>query len=290
MTTQNTPARAAPVLRVTPRDLDVLDALADYRFLSVPQLTSLFFQSAASATSRLKRLVDARLATKVYLPVRPYDPSSQTIYALAAKGSHLLQPRHQGRRPRYLTERERRSGLFLDHTLRRNDLRICLELLARQAVLQLLTWRQAPEDVGGAETIRVTGRRRERVPFVPDGYFAVLHRGVCTQFVVEIDMGTVRRQRMWLRYRAYWAWWNRLGYYKRFGPMPLRVLTVTTTKARLDALKAEAEKAPERTTRGRKIFWFALLEDVDLARPERLLGPVWSVAGKSGSTFTLHEI
>ncbi len=261
-----------------PRDFSVLRDLGDYRFLSVPQLVALHFPSEHSAQARLKRLVDAGLAIRVFMPVRPYDRTACSIFALSAKGSRLVAEHFGGKRPRFLSERERRSGLFLDHTLRRNDLRICLELLSRGTGPQLVTWKQRPDEVGDYAKIRINSRRHERVPIVPDGFFALVHKGRCEAFVVEIDMGTVRRERMFLRYRAYWRWWKDGRHYLRFGGAPLRVLTLTTTDKRLETLRNEAASAPECGRKGSKLFWFAKLETADICDPERLLAAAWKLA------------
>jgi hypothetical protein len=276
---RRTDPRRERALRVTERDLQVLTDLGDYRFMSTPQLTALHFPSPARTQARLRQLVDAGLACKVFMPVRPYDASAKTIYALAGAGARLLVERRGGPRPRYLTERERRSGLFLDHTLRRNDLRVVLEQLHTQRVdVDFLTWRQAPEEVRAVVEAPVRTRRPERIPLVPDGFFALRHDGHCQGFLVEIDMGTVRLERMRARYRGYWAWhrWGRAR--TRYGPLPLRVLTLTTTARRLENLRKAAMKSPIGGTTGTNLFWFAQLDQLDLDAPEKLLAACWTTA------------
>jgi hypothetical protein len=267
-------------LRCTPRDLDVLDDLASYRFLSLPQVAALHFPSCGAASVRMRRLHAAGLATRVFMPVRPFDRSVATIYALAGRGALLLAPRHNGVRPRHLTAREHRSALFLDHTLRRNDVRVCLELLNRShRALQLLSWRQSPEEVRASAEVRLGRGRTQRVPIVPDGYFAVLWRGRAQSFCLEIDMGTVAPDRMLARYRAYWTWWRTGGAAGKYGLAPLRVLTMTTTASRLATLRRLAEAAPERGRQRSHLFWFALLDRANIANPDRLVNGGWCTAG-----------
>lgn len=270
--------RASPSLRLTPRDFDILDDLGSYRFLSVPQLTALHFGSPSTADGRLRQLHEAGLVVRVFMPVRPFDRSSTTIYALGARGAILLAERHEGIRPRYLSDRDRRSALFLDHTLRRNDVRICLELLDRSLPgFHLLTWKQAPEAVRGVARIPGTGAVQIRVPLVPDGFFAFRMRGVVTAYCLEVDMGTVNTERMLTRYRGYQAWWREGGAARKFGPAPLRVLTMTTTPNRLTTLRRLGRMAQPRGTRS-GLHWFSLLSIADLARPVRLLREGWLTA------------
>ncbi len=266
-------------LRLTERDDEVLDALGSYRFLTGAQLATLWFPSAAAAGARLRALLARELVVRVFMPVRPFDRTATTIWALSAKGARRVREVSEGARPDFLSAKDRRSALFLDHTLRRNDVRICLEVLDRRAPgLHLLRWAQAPEDVRGAAVVPVGRGARERVPIVPDGFFALRHAGRVQAFCVEIDMGTVSPVAMARRYRAYWAWWKRGGMAGRFGEVPLRVLTLTTTPARLERLRRLAVVAPTGGRAGSGLFWFSLLAAADINAPERLIAGPWAVA------------
>lgn len=271
-------AGATRSLRYTPRDLDVLDAMGEYRFLSIPQLQSLHFTSNGSAESRLRRLYEHGLVVRLYMPARPYDRRVHTIYGLSAKGARLLRERHEGVEPAHLSPKDERSALFLDHTLRRNDMRICLTLLSRQNPdFELVSWKQMPEEVK-ARTEVPEGRDTARVTLVPDAVFVLRLGETRAAFAVEIDMGTVRVTSMAARYRAYWCWWRSGGPAKRFGPIPFRVLTLTTTEAHLTALKRVATEAPTTGRKGSGLFWFTLLSTLDLKHPESGLTSNWKVA------------
>lgn len=268
-----------PRIRLTERDRDLLDALADYRFLTATQAAALFFPSEHSAARRLRELAQAKLAVPVFLPVRPWSRATETVYALAAKGAREITPRHNGMRPRHLTAREARSGLFLEHTLRRNDTRIALDLLQGVArSFALLGWQQNPDLVRSSAVVKVGMRSEARVPTVPDGVALVRAGDECHVLAIEIDMGTVPVERMWRRYRSYWKAW-RLGSARlRYGPAPYRVLTLVPDNKRLASLRAAAIRAPERGSQGSRLFWFATLEHADITNPARLLGPVFEVA------------
>lgn len=271
-------------IRLSEHDHDVLDALAHYRFLSAPQAGSLFFPSERAAQQRLGDLVKAKLAVPVFMPVRPYDRTTKTLWAISGKGARLLAPRHHGIAPRHLTSREQRSGLFLAHTSARNDLRVALERL--QLVdphFALLSWQQAPEVVKARAEVQVGSRSRAQVTIIPDGVILCRMDGECQALAVEIDMGTVPIPRMWRRYRAYWSWWRRGGARARFGPVPYRVLTLAPDKKRLDALRNAAIRAPERGRAGSKLFWFAPLGIADITDPTKLLSAAWSL-GVPGTT------
>lgn len=269
-----------PPVRVTDRDLDVLDALGEHRFLGLAQLAALHFPTPGAAEARLRRLHAHGLVARVFMPVRPYDRHAHSIYGLAAKGARLLAPRHEGAIPPHLSPRDQRSALFLDHTLRRNDLHICLQLLDRNPTsrLALESWQHAPDHLRASARIRLPSRRTERVPLVADAGCLVAVAGHRHAFLVEIDMGTVRLDRMALRYRGYWQWWKDGDAGRRYGHVPLRVLTLAPTLRRCEALRKAAVHAPGEAGLGSGLFWFTTLDQADLRDPARLLGPVWTVA------------
>ncbi len=257
-------------LRVTSRDLRLLEALSSFRFMSIPQAAILFFPSPGAAEARLRTLDRAGLVYRIFMPVRPADRAHVTVFGLARRGAELLRPHHNGERPPHLLKRELKSGLQLEHTLKRNDVRLTLDRLGQlHPKFTLLDWTQDPGEVHG-EALLKSGRTIRRVPCVPDGV-AILRLGAeCQVLAVEVDRGTVPIDRMHLRYRAYWQRWRDGTVGHRYGHVPFRVLTITTTKARLEALRKAALTAPN-GKQGTRLFWFGLFDQVDFEKPEQLL-------------------
>ena len=268
-----------PPVYLTPRDLKLLQDLSSLRFASVSQLAHLYFGgSLPGASARLRRLLSARLVCRVHRPIR--FEGNGAIYGLSSRGSKTVSARLGCPRLPFLRDFTQRSALFLDHTLARNDVRIALLLLDRDSSveLELVSWKQTRPDVELVVSVPERRRRTARVPLVPDGVALVsTHRGHET-LLLEVDMATVRPALMARRYRAYHHAWRTRQLQRRFGPAPVRVLTLTTHPSRLERLHGLAQRAPEgnRTTR---LFWSALLHDIDLVEPGKLLGPVWSVTG-----------
>lgn len=273
-------------LRLTSRDLGLLDKLGEHRFLDVRQVAALAFPSEDAARHRLHELLGHRLVHRLYMPVRPYDPRAVNVYALSAKGArHVPRSRADAARPATLSTSDRRSGLFLDHTLRRNDVRITLERLGEtHPKFTMLNWKQRREDV----EFRTTDVRGRRQRIVPDGVAYVRVGPEVEVLPIEIDMGTVRLPKMTARYKGYWRDFTEGGPRVRHGPVPYRVLTITNTRARLEALRTAAQRAPTRGRRGSRLFWFALLDDIDIQAPDKLLGSIWKHAGyqPDGATST----
>ncbi|MFA6958351.1 MAG: replication-relaxation family protein [Thermoanaerobaculia bacterium] len=278
------------ILRLTQRDLDLLGKLGDHRFLDVRQVSALLFPSENAARHRLQELLAHRLVHRLYMPVRPYDPRAVQVYALSAKGArHVPRSRADAARPATLSTSDRRSGLFLDHTLKRNDVRIALERLGEtHSKFTMFNWKQRREDV----EFRTTDVRGRRQRIVPDGVAYVRVGSEVEVFPIEIDLGTVRLPKMTARYKGYWRDFTEGGPRVRHGPVPYRVLTITNSPARLEALRTAAQRAPTRGRRGSRLFWFALLDDLDIHEPTKLLCPIWTHAGyrPDGATSTREPL
>jgi hypothetical protein len=269
--------KSQPRIRVTERDLDLLDALSQYRYLTLDHVHELFFSSPGAAEARLRALRGHRLVQPVYMPVRPDDATKKTLYALTLRGAELLRPRHDGNRPPYLTTADRRRGLHLEHTLARKDVRLLFERLHRLfPAITILSWAQSPPEVRGSAVIK-TPKGARRVPCVPDGVAVIRLGGECQVIAIEVDLGTVKRKTMAERYRAYWKLWRDGGLHARYGQAPYRVLTLTHSKARAESLRKLAALAPE-GRQGSKLFWFGLMDDVRDHAPERFLSPVFTTA------------
>lgn len=270
-----TRTKKTPNVRITDRDLALFEALSSYRIFSTAQVAALFTPSYDAAERMLRRLHRAELILRVFLPVVRSGSAKESVWALARKGAAEVARARECPLPSHMTAREQRSNLFIDHTLARNDFRICFELLHRQGKLELLTWKQSPEEIGANAELRGPHGGRLRVPLVPDGYLVVRYHGKTSHLLLEADMGTLALKRMALKYRGYWTWWKQDAHRRRFAADNLRVLTVTSSYTRLDNLRRLAANAPNRDRKGSGLFWFSTLTHVDPRAPEELLERVW---------------
>jgi hypothetical protein len=73
------------------------------------------------------------------------------------------------------------------------------------------------------------------------------------------------------RYRGYLEW-NRRRCYEQIGAAGVRVATITTTRGRLDALRALAREVNDGANGN--LFWFAALPDFE-QDPAQLFAPIW---------------
>lgn len=185
------------------RDLAVINAVAEHRFLTARQVEALLFrdhatQLAAARVCRrvLQRLTERRLLARLKRRIGGVRAGSASfVYALGSEGGRLL----AGERYR-LTEPSR---LFLDHTLAVGDARIALELAARDGTFDLVeieveprSWRRF-SGLGGTPA------------FVKPDLYAVTGRGEFEDcWFIEIDRGTESPAAIGRKCRAFDLYWR----------------------------------------------------------------------------------
>jgi DNA-binding transcriptional ArsR family regulator len=197
---------------LTPVRLEILRFLAELRFLSLPQIAKLCCPSPRqdlsekSARRHMRALFDARLVDVLPVsraalapPGAPNDASllygsAPNVYAPAARGletlhrAGLADSQAAGRKkPAYGPK----NSVFLAHELAVRDVRVWLELAAREGGHELECWQD-----GEAAVISLD---RQQAPFAvrPDAWFVLrLERAVLVG-LVEVDRGTERGERHW---------------------------------------------------------------------------------------------
>lgn len=252
-----------------PWTLEALRALARHRFLTTRQLAVVLSIPADRLDDGLVALVGEGLLQRLGHEREPsrvaFTPTRAGLALLVRAGEHLA--------PRALVRH--RALHTLAHELVVNDLAIVLEKLHATRAVRLLDWQTARERL--ADVAHVLVRRKvQRVPLVADALAVVDVGSGPTGFLVEIDMGTVSIARMRAKYAGYFRWWQDGGPVRRYGLPATRVLTVASSRRRLERLRTIAcEAAPPK---GSGLFWFLPQEAVDPETPERLLDSVATIA------------
>lgn len=300
-----------PPMRLTHRDLAIIEAVYAYRALTTPQIERLLFpgderqfqaqaKQPASGKSnrcrhRLKLLFHHGYLHREELPTPLMMGRRPLIYFLDSEGREAL-CRHYGLSPQDIDWHPRHNTVgsrFLEHLLKTNDVRVAVTLGAQRRGFILASWlddhilrkQQNRDHVYLASP--QTGKRR-KVALVPDGYFHLKTEGYEFHFLLEIDRRTVVGQyarwggKDWARkVRAYIAYFTpqpegQLSLFEqRFGTPNLRVLTITTGPTRLKNLKRITEQAG-----GRGRFWFTTFEAI--TSDTVLTDPIWFKAGQPG--------
>ena len=269
-------------MRLTPRDIALIQAVYRYRVLRRDQAQRLLFPSKNTANQRLKRLHEHGYLARRRLPVEYGQGSAQALYMLATRGATLVAEE----RGLDLAEigwrrcHNRVSSPFLEHTLMINDVRLAVELASREQQWAIETW--LPEEELKARPDRVpieteAGQRR-RLTLIPDAYFRLVQGSKRASFFLEADRATETNGRWAQKAQAYLAYVQSGAYLRRYGSNCLRVLVVATSERRMDNLLRATSRAC--AADGQGLFWFTTLERIE---PETVLDtPIWQVAGGRG--------
>jgi hypothetical protein len=304
-------AELLPALRLTPRDIAIIEAVYSFRALTAPQIEALLFPgdvqrfkpNAKNPQSgktnrcryRLKLLYHHGYLYREELPVSLAYGRKPLVYFLDKQGKTAL-CEHYGLEPKDIDWQPRHNTVgnaFIEHLLKTNDVRVAVTEGARKKGFTIAEWlddrtlhKQQNRDyvmVSGPE-----GGKPRKVAVIPDGYFHLKTAGYEFHFLLEADRRTVVGQysrwgrKDWARkVRAYIAYFTPQApdqpsvYSQRFGTSKVRILTVTTGQKRLENLKRITEQAG-----GRGRFWFSTFDQVS---PETILTkPIWYKAGQTG--------
>jgi Replication-relaxation len=254
------------VMRVTARDLTLLENVARFRLASASQLAALDGGSAQNVSRALLALwengylerPEAQVASRVL-----YEGSRPTIYGLTRKGAGLLREHGLDVRRRLLDgiDKERGAGWrFVEHTVSISEFMVRLELAARgRDDLRILERGEILEDAPKSNrdrlvrveaSIRLGGALR-RNAVVPDALFGLRFNNEEEEsyFMLEIDRGEMPVERYRNAQRTYFAK-KMLTYYEAnrqrrhvhdLGIENFRVLTVTTNAERVERMLAALE-------------------------------------------------
>jgi hypothetical protein len=274
-------ASSPPRMQLTARDVRILNAVCDMRFLTRDQVQELLFSpsTASYCKRRLALLYHNAYLDRIYVPSLNTFGTTKAIYTLASKGASIV-ARDRKVEVRELGWRSRhndRELYFLKHALSINDFRIRLTSAARERGLSLAwTDERALRRREMKDYVDDPVRHGRRLAVVPDGYFTLDDGERTSAFALEIDRATVEEKPFKQKVRGYGEWKVSGTYERRYGTKSLRVLWVVADVTR-DSTRLERIKRWAEAEGGRSLFWFAMLDDLT---PETILtAPVWQKAG-----------
>ena len=283
-------AKVAPI-QLTERDHEIIRLVNRHRFLRSHQIIALVGGSSQQLSRRLQRLFHHGYLERPRAQLQYYESSgSQTIaYGLGNKSSSLLQIN-----PATWGEKNRAIGrMYLEHALLVSDVMVALELACRQQGVRLLHEDQLGLAVKPPLQWRVKIRDGAKLGVIPDRVFALEYPDQNGQVqrvnnFLEADRGTmpVVRQKLsqtsfYRKLLAYEATWTNKVHQRHLGIPRFRVLTVTTSTARVKSLLAACAKLK----RGHGLFLFADRSVLE----KHLLSAVWQ-CGKAATMSALVDL
>lgn len=292
-------AKQPPAMLVTERDMLILRHVGEYRVMTRQQIERLLFPPDGNQDHPTKTSICRRRLCLLYhngylerfpAPVRAGAWAWRPVYRLTAKGARLisedtgvLDPSYWGAGFDRDQRRTKVSLLFLEHTLRTNDVRIAVTLAAQSKGYRVEKWlddtRLKAEHMRDHVVLHATQGRSRRVAVLPDAYIILSIGDRRAHFFLELDQATMSNERWRTRALAYLDYTASGKYEARYKTRSLRILTVTTTAKRLANLRATTEKAG-----GGRLFWFTTYAE---AMDKGILcEEIWRVAG-DGSVSAL---
>lgn len=261
------PMYAPPELR--PLAVATLKAIATARFASRMSLMSL-----AGPDGLTPDLLDvwtkAGLLHEGSVQLDPLSPVTTTWYALTTAGARELGLVTIGTVKGISTGRLRRSGRKLAHDVLVGECVLAALTLAKDGALELMG--VEADDTKLTMSTVLPGPPPERAPLRPDALVMVRAERGPTALLVEVDRGTISRDRMQQKYAGYLAWHAQGGPERDWNVRALRILTIVPSEARLKALHDAALAANHARRSG--LLLFALQRDIAAYHAERLLEPV----------------
>lgn len=269
-----------PNLKLQQRDLDIIKAVYDYRFLSSEQIRALITGSDQTITRRLQKLYHNQ-----YLDRLQGWLSQPIIYALGNKGAEALTQYFDIDRGKinWLKKNAEVKEYYKDHILMIAGFRIILTLaLKGNPSAKLIEWVSETTLKG----ILQEGKDK-RPALIPDAFFTIEDKGDWMFFFLEADRSTMTNERFFKKMQSYWYFYKQNQHKTKFQIDSFRVLTITKSEARRENLRTITKLADDRQT-GSPMFWFATEKDYNLQNPETILGPVWQTP-KDDSVHHLLE-
>jgi hypothetical protein len=261
-----------PGFQLTGRDIDLIRAVYDYRFLHINHLSALVNRSYKKVHGRLFKLVQNHFLARIEFRFQKH------IYVIGPEGIDVLV--EQGIASRELVECRLRhqelKELFLKHQLMLIDLRCILELACRGTSVRLATWSEG-KDLWD-RVVTWVDRERLELPVCPDA-FLVLEDGSRPEgrnrlnFFLEADRSTSTHKRFQQKLIAYHQYLEDGRHTGKYGIKSFRVVTFTLTEQRAHALSAAArEVLPEHACRH---FLFASVQGLSITDPKPILSDIF---------------
>ena len=196
-------------VRIIPRDIRILQSVAENQFLTTSQISALHFPSIHRARKRLRILAQHDFLKRTRLLQGFDNLSAEAIYYIGRRGMQLLTAHGELSDMMPIPRLTLRPGsfMFLSHTLMRNSFRIALEgSLMLNPNVSLHDWKH---DNSITQRVLIPNPKTlslERIPLRADAHFQLKKNKRITEFYLEVDNGTMPLTRLISKLEAYQVW------------------------------------------------------------------------------------
>lgn len=244
-------------MRLTMRDLQILKALYEYRYLTTEQISRLFFPSKHRAYERLRQLYEHAFIDRIMRGKHMDKMNTALIYVLDSKGVRILQDALEKTihwSPKY----KQVSEFFLEHNTTINNFRIGVTEVCETRDMTLLNWTTETELHANNTRVEIRSHqgKLQRVTLIPDGYFQIAYKNDVWRFFLEVDMGTMSLKRFQSKILAYNAYAEVEQQYNVVNP-DFHILTLTPSTQRMKNIKLAIESITTECN-----FYISTLDDI----------------------------
>ena len=280
---------------VTKKDVRILSYIAEYKFLSVKQISALTRRSSQVIRRRLRHFSDEGLTFSNERGIGNGPGRREHIVILTQTGINFLNDRGILSRHAIYTTNKAIDSLFIDHDLMLNWFFIHLIQMSRdnpRFSTQHLTTSSHQLKDGNTdhpllmEQFSTDDNSQEKISMIPDGVFTITDTTTDKSllFYIEVDMGTETlvnsdqspgdiRQKI-INYQTLFAHSRYKRYEKIFNAKfnGFRLLFVTNTKARMKALCNLTQGMPPKG--------FIWVTEFNRVFSKGISAPIWARGGQ----------
>jgi len=193
-------------VRITPRDIRILQSVAENQFLTTSQISFLHFPSIHRGRKRLRILAQNDFLKRTRLLQGFENLAAEAIYYIGRPGLQVLTAHGVLSDMMPIPKLTFRPGsfMFLSHTLMRNSFRIALECSLRlNPIVSLHDWKHDNSITQRVLIPNPTTQSLERIPLRADAHFQLKKNERITEFYLEVDNGTTPLTRLVSKLKAY---------------------------------------------------------------------------------------
>ena len=275
-----------PPLELQPRDEQIIQLVADHRFISSDDIQLLIPGSDQGVLRRLQKLFHGGYVDRPR--VQRLNGNAPMVYALGHRGAELLHQKTGRQVPGDWSEKNRQvRNQYLEHGLMVSRFHTALRHTCEQVgTVRLECW-LGDGAITDSVVIENAGRH-ERIPIRPDA-FCILNvldgqRPGRVHVFLEADRGTMTVDRFVTKLRGYYAYWRSGAVEERHKFKNFLVLTTTRSTERAVNLVKAARSVSDQ---GLRMFLFGTEADYLPAVRTRVLDAIWR--SPDGGTHALIE-
>ncbi len=274
-------SKVPSVLIIQKRDIEIIKAVFQYRYLTRSQIQLLFeMKSVTRVNIRLRKLYDNRFLDRYYQPT--LLGSSEAIYTIGSCSVQVIAESfgidiNEVKRRRKIDNIAKNK--FINHNLIVNDFRINLMVdIKNHPSFKFIKWLDSRDC---EFKFKYNHANKEvKTSIKPDGYFEFIYHNCSYSFFVEIDLSTSNHSKLKSKFKNYQVFKSLNLFKQEFRKEVFYVLVVSKNRSRTENLHRISNELKT------DMFWFST---IDNTAQNILFGNIWKQSGRVESRAFFKE-